>query len=183
MMHFTRTIVVFLSAVIISASQDAFADVGSRHELLIQRTELVSQLSELKSDSLNSSTEETNQLNAELIVLDGLILASYEETMNRLTQQQRRRSSKEQFLALFALVCCAFAFVCVVALYFANIRFRKINGENLLTLYRELFNDFILAVKPDKLGSTALAKIHPVVVIGVICMSISIVVYLVSSFR
>ncbi len=182
-MHFIRSLVVCISVLALSASQDAFADVGSRHELLIQRTELVSQLSELKSDSLNSSTEKTNRLNAELIVLDGLILASYEETMNRLTQQQRRRSSKEQFLALFALVCCSVAFVCVVALYFANKRFRKINGENLLALYRELFDDFILAVKPDKLGSTALAKIHPVVVIGVICMSISIVVYLVSSFR
>jgi len=182
-MAFSRTSAFLLVAFILSNAFTALADVGTRQVLLHERTLLHRQLEKLSADSSAYALHRTDSLKDAVLALDARIFASYDETLSRLSAQQRRRATNDRALTVFALLCCLVALGSVLALWLAHSRITNDVGPGLFGLYRQLFRDFILTVRPEKADSPAVSRVSPVVILGVLGMMVSIVVYLLSSLR
>lgn len=169
-----------LTLLILMLSAVAIADVGTRQLLLHERSMLLERSEQFRGETSITAQRKTDSLHAAIIALDGRIFRSYEETLTRVSEQQRRRTSNYRLLTVFALICCLIALSSVVALWLAHQRISKENGNGLLVLLRQLMLDLMYRVSPEKAGSPTAAKVNPVVIIGVLSMTMSIVFYLVS---
>ncbi|MCF8256304.1 MAG: hypothetical protein K9J06_02040 [Flavobacteriales bacterium] len=178
-----RSSAFLLTLFLLAANLSAMADIGTRHLLLHTRATLHEELDRLASDSSAIAALQADSVKAALIALDGEIFASYDETLARLSAQQRRRSTDDRELTVFALLCCLIALGSIFALWLAHARISTEQHSGLWKLYRQLFSDFILTVRPDKAASPALTRISPVVILGILGMMLSVVVYLLSSLR
>jgi len=182
-MVFPRLYILMLVFVLMASASPIMADVGTRHVLLVERAGLKQKLDALALDSSTQAVAQRHQLSTAIVALDGNIIASYDQTLARISQQQQRRSSKEKILVFVALACCIIAFASVVAFYYLNKRLNRENGTGILSLYGQLFGDFVQSVKPESASMPTLTKVNPIVVVGVSFMAISIVVYLLSNLH
>jgi hypothetical protein len=55
-------------------------------------------------------------------------------------------------------------------------------GFGLLDVYKQLSQDFFQKVSPEKAGSQRMLRINVVIILGMVCMSISILGFLISKF-
>lgn len=172
-----------VTILLLTGTPACFADVGTREVLLHERAELHGQFVELTGDTSITASNMADSVAAALIALDGRIMLSYEQTIARQSAQQRRRAANDRALSVFALLCCFVALGSVMALWLAHARISREEGSGLFALYRQLFRDFILTVRPEAAESPALTRISPVVILGVFGMLVSIVVYLLSSLK
>lgn len=178
-----RTSAFLLLAFLLTNIFTAMADVGTRHMLLHERNLLHRQLERLSKDSSAIASHRKDSLQDVILDLDSRIFASYDETLSRLSAQQRRRATNDRALTIFALLCCLVALGSVLALWLAHSRINNDVSHGLPGLYRQLFRDFILTVRPEKASSPVVSRVSPVVILGVLGMMVSIVVYLISSLR
>lgn len=182
-MAFHRTSSFLVIVFLLSNAFTVMADVGTRHLLLQERATLQSQLDNLSADLSPSSEKQADSLTSLLLDLDGRIIASYDQTLSRLSAQQRRRATNDRALTLFALVCCLVALASILALWLAQERVKREDESGLPGLYRQLFRDLLLTVRPEKADSPALTRVSPVIILGILGMMFSILVYLLSSLH
>lgn len=182
-MVFLRFSSILMLMLLMTSAPKAMADVGTRHLLLSERATMKAQLDALSGDTTAQAREQSHALTTALVAMDTRIFASYDETVGRLYQQQRRRTSKDRMLAFVALFCCFIALASVAALYFANKRALRENRPDLVTQYRQFYSDLTASIGPTGLPIPALAKMSPVVMIGVLGMALSILAYLISSLH
>jgi len=164
-------------------AHDAVADVGTREILLHERHTMVAELNALSGDSSLRARQSSDSLRAAIIAVDSRIIRSYDETLARLYAQKRRRATNDRAITLFALLCCVVALASVLALWLAHARIQREEGRGLPALYRQLFQDLMLTVRPQGVASPVLRRVSPVVILGIIGMMASIIVYLISSLR
>jgi hypothetical protein len=158
----------------------ASADVGTRPLLLHERSVLLQQAERMRGDTSVTAQRSADSLRAAVIALDGRIFASYDETLARLSAQQRRRSANDRALTFFALFCCLVALASILALWLAGQRIQRTQGSGLLSLLQRLFLDLVLRVNPDRADDAAVTRVSPVVILGVLGMVVSIAVYFIS---
>jgi len=169
-----------LTLITLMLSAAASADVGTRQLLLHERSVLLERSAQLKGDTSLTARRAADSLQAAVIALDVRVFTSYEESLARIAAQQRRRSANDRALTVFALICCLVALSSIIALWLAHQRIRHDNGRGLVSLLHQLFLDMVLRVSPDKAGSPTATKVSPVVILGVLGMTLSVVFYLVS---
>lgn len=182
-MAILRNSAFLLVAFILSNAFSVMADVGTRQVLLNERALLHQQLQRLSADSTERARHQMDSLKDAVLALDAQIITSYDETLARLSAQQRRRATNDRALTIFSLLCCLMALGSILALWLAHTRITKDAGHGILALYRQLFRDLILTVRPEKADSPAVTRVSPVVIVGMLGMMMSIVVYLLSSLR
>jgi len=182
-MVFPRLFILVLLIGFMASATQTLADVGTRHVLLVERASLQQKLAALSLDSSSEAAVQRHKLTVALVALDGNIITSYNQTLARISQQQQRKSSKEKMLVFISLTCCIITFGSVSAFYYLNKRLNSENGTGIILVYRQLFQDFIQAAKPESVTMPTLTRVNPIVVVGVSFMAISIMVYLLSNLH
>lgn len=169
----------FLFALTIGYS--AVADVGTRHLLLEQRTLMTNRLETLTTDTSRVARHEADLLTAAIIALDADIFASYNESVSRLSAQSGKRVVNDRLLTAFALLCCVIAIVSLLLLWAAFNRFPTEQRQGLIALFQDLGKRLLgLGKRSEQMESPSTVRTHPIVIIGVLGMTLSIVTYLVN---
>ncbi len=169
-----------LTLLILMFSGAASADVGTRQPQLHERSMLLERSKQLSGDTSANAQRRADSLHAAIIALDGRIFLSYEETLARIAEQQRRRATNDRALTVFALMCCLLALSSSLALWLAHQHFKREKDSVLSALLHQLVLDLMLRVSPEKAGSPTITRVSPVVIIGVVGMTLSVVFYLIS---
>lgn len=167
----TVTLLLFVS------SFSTRADVGLTFELKQERAALISEINELKRDSV-FDTYKLDSLQQAVIDVDSQILSSYDETVDRMAGNARERAGNSQFAVFVALIASVIALFLFALLFMASNRVKEQVGENLIDVIQHLFSDLVHSVSAEKASMQKLLRVNTVVIAGLIFMSISIVAYL-----
>ncbi|MCF8462242.1 MAG: hypothetical protein K9G46_16085 [Flavobacteriales bacterium] len=159
----------------------AVADIGETFDLKQKRTQLQSELEQLKNDSTSSFTQIVDVSN-HIIRLDQQIFDSYNETVDRLSNNQLKSNAQDQGLVWLALITTLISIFFAILLAMARGRVIDKGGFGLLDVYKQLSQDFFQKVSPEKAGSQRMLRINVVIILGMVCMSISILGFLISKF-
>lgn len=134
----------------------------------------------LMEDSLLGTGAEAKAIAHELISLDAEIFSTYDATVSRINEHQVESASRQRLLVFIVLLSCLLTLGSMLALHLANANSRDERGVGLFGFYTRFFNELTTAVSPTTLDSPSLAKVNPIVVVGAICMAISVISYLLS---
>ncbi|MCF8459480.1 MAG: hypothetical protein K9G46_02060 [Flavobacteriales bacterium] len=164
---------------IIGLATMAVADIGETFDLKQKRAQLMSELEQFRRDSA-ASKEQIVLVSDQIILLDQQIFESYSETFNRLSNNQLKSNAKDQGLVWLALIATLISIFFAILLAMARGRVVDKGGLGLLDVYKQLSLDFFQKVSPEKAGSQRMLRINVVIVVGMVCMSISILGFLIS---
>lgn len=159
----------------------AVADIGETFDLKQKRAQLQSELEELRGDSTSSLTRIV-KVSDQLILLDYQIFESYSETVDRLSNNQLKSTAQDRGLIWLALITTLISIFFAFLLAMARGRVIDKGGFGLMDVYKQLLQDFFQKVSPEKAGSQRMLRINVVIIIGMVCMSISILGFLISKF-
>jgi hypothetical protein len=159
----------------------AVADIGETFDLKQKRDQLQSELEELRSDSTASIGQMVN-VSDRIILLDQRIFESYSETVDRLSNNQLKTTAQDRGLIWLALIATLISIFFAILLAMARGRVIDKGGFGLFDVYKQLSLDFFQKVSPEKAGSQRMLRINVVIVVGMVCMSISILGFLISKF-
>lgn len=154
-----------------------FADVGLTHQLKQKRAELLSDIDQVKNDSVVNH-HLVDSLHEAVISLDARIIKSYDETVDRMAAEKRQRGASAQAVVLIAIVTTATALLMTVLLIMARRRIIRSSGSGLLEVYRKLTTDLVNSVSSEKTNTHQLIRVNAVVLAGLIFMSVSVIAFL-----
>ncbi|MBL4586441.1 MAG: hypothetical protein JKX84_05220 [Flavobacteriales bacterium] len=157
------------------------ADVGQTYELKRQRRELILQKETYGSAGIQSNFLQINELNERIINLDQQIFSSYQHSIDHMVAQKAERSTNDRFLVALSMVACGIALVFSILILMARNRVVEKENMGLLGVYRQLSNDFMKKVSPEKAGENRLLRVNMVVITGLVMMGISILAFLIGS--
>ncbi|MBP9152636.1 MAG: hypothetical protein KBF73_10165, partial [Flavobacteriales bacterium] len=143
----------------------AVADIGETFDLKQKRAQLQSELEQLKNDSTSSLTQIVDVSN-HIIRLDQQIFDSYNETVDRLSNNQTDSSIRDQELVWLALITTLISIFFALLLAMARGRVIDKGGFGLLDVYKQLSQDFFQKVSPEEAGSQRMLRINVVIIIG-----------------
>ena len=155
------------------------ADVGETHQLKIERSALLQRINELEHDSIKDQLK-LDSLREAVIMLDGKIMKSYDETVARMAAQKRQRAGNARTIAFVALITTTVALFFALLIGVARRRVIQSDSEDtgLRDLYRNLTSDFVHSISAEKTNTRQLLRVNVVVIAGLILMSISVIAFL-----
>tara|TARA_R110002072_G_scaffold232689_9_gene390186 strand:+ start:114 stop:701 length:588 start_codon:yes stop_codon:yes gene_type:complete len=159
-----------------------YADIGETYSLKQERALLLSEIHELKQDSLSTKKVALIDSLTELVfTLDGQIFTSYDESISRISSQKLEHGANDKLAVYMALGATTIALFFAFLLLMARSRVQNNGAAGLGDMYRQLTIDFIGAVSPEKALTQRLLRVNIVVIVGLMIMSVSIVAYLLSA--
>jgi len=159
--------------------QLAKADIGQTFTLKQERTQILSEIRLLKSDSVSESISAIlDSLHLRVLSLDEKIFISYEESISRMANQNISRGSNDKLTIYLALGTTGIALFFAFLLLMARSRVQSNENAGLREMYKQLTMDFLGKVSAEKAPTQNLLRVNTVVLFGLVMMIVSIIAYL-----
>ncbi|MFT6211562.1 MAG: hypothetical protein ACJAYA_001058 [Bacteroidia bacterium] len=162
--------------------QLAKADTGQTFTLKQERSQILTEMRKIQTDSVSSSSAAVlDALQLRVLSLDEKIFTSYDESISRMANKNIRRSSNDKLAVYLALVTTMTALFFSLLLVMARSRVQANGNIGLRAMYKQLAMDLMSKVSAKKVLAQRLLRVNVVVLVGLVMMSISIVAYLLSN--
>lgn len=155
----------------------ASADIGVTHQLKQKRAQLINQIEVLKADSVDQALT-IDSIYKEVLSVDAQIMASYDETVDRLAAKNRDFGTNTQLVVYLALASVGFALFLFVLLITVRRHISDTKNVGLRGFFKQLTADFIGSVSHESVSNKSILRVNVVVVISLILMSLSVVAFL-----
>jgi hypothetical protein len=155
----------------------AMADIGQTHQLKQERSRTLTLIKALRADTADH-TQQIDSLQRVVISLDSEIMASYDETVERLAARNRDFGTDAKVIVLAALATTALALILFLLILIARRRIMATENVGILAVYKQLASEFVSSVSQDQASSKSILRVNVVVVLGLIFMSISVLAFL-----
>ena len=153
------------------------ADIGLTYQLKQQRSEVLSEINNLRSDSIDNSVA-IDSLQNVVIDLDAEIMASYDETVSRLAARNRDFGADSKSIVFIALITTGLALFLFLLLITARRRILASENVGLRSTFKQLTSELVGSVSHENVNSKSLLRVNVVVVLGLIIMSVSVLAFL-----
>lgn len=166
-----------LILIVLGSSISSKADIGLTHELKQKRSVLLSEINELRQDSLMNARK-LDSLQQAVISIDNQIMLSYDETVSRMADNARTKAHNSQLAVVIALSTTAVALMLMALFYMAQERIKRETSESIWNVYQRLWRDLTTRISAESASVKQLIRVNTVVVFGLIFMSISVIAFL-----
>lgn len=175
MKNFTHTSLLIIGFLCFCNS--ASADVGVTHQLKQKRATLISEIEKLKNDSIDQQLA-IDRLYGEVLSVDTEIMASYDETVNRLAAKNRDYGTDSRLIVYLALISIGIAVFLFILLITARRHLYETKSVGLRGFFSQLTSDFVSSVSHESASNKSILRVNVVVVISLVLMSISVLAFL-----
>ena len=162
---------------ILSFCNLASADVGVTHKLKQKRAKLISQIEKLKNDSVDQRLA-IDSLYEKVLVVDDQIMASYDETVDRLAAKNRDYGTDSRLIVYLALISIGIALFLFILLITARRHLYETKSVGLRGFFSQLTSDFVSSVSHESASNKSILRVNVVVVLSLVLMSISVLAFL-----